>query len=355
MKTSLAEFESSFKGRANAGRYAVSSARFKHPRVMTKFDQLRMAADVLRQEAVALNRLAETLPIDFCLAVDQLVNCSGSVIVTGVGKAGWIGQKLSASLASTGTPSHFLHPTEAMHGDLGRVTARDLVLVLSNSGETAEVLQLLEPIKNIGASIVALTGNVQSTLATQAAVALCYSKTVEACPLNLAPTTSTTTMLGLGDALTLVVAKMRSFQAQDFALFHPGGSLGKKLANVEDVMRPLEECRVANETETVRDIYIRSGADSRRAGVVLILNDAKQLTGIFTDSDLARLLSRQQDECFDSAIKDVMTVDPVTVFVATKASEAIEKLARRNLSELPVVNSAGVAVGLVDITDVVGS
>lgn len=344
----------SLNGLTKTDRYQVLTARFNRRLIMTKFDQLRMAADVLKQEANALKQLAETLPIDFCLAVETLMNCSGAVIVTGVGKAGWIGQKVSASLASTGTPSHFLHPTEAMHGDLGRVTSRDVVLVLSNSGETAEVLQLLEPISSIGAPIVALTGNESSTLATRSAVALCYHKTDEACPLNLAPTTSTTTMLGLGDALTLVVAKMRSFEACDFAKFHPGGSLGKKLANVQEVMRPLQECRVANEDETVRDIYIRSGAEPRRAGVVLVLNDEKRLTGIFTDSDLARLLSRQQDECFDAAIKDVMTLDPVTISSAAKASVAIEELAGRNLSELPVVDSDGVAVGLIDITDVVG-
>jgi len=337
-----------------ATKYQVSASRINSSDGMTIFEQLRMATDVLTQEAKAIQELANDLPVDFCLAVEQVLNCQGAVIVSGVGKAGWIGQKISASLASTGTPSHFLHPSEALHGDLGRVTSRDLVLVLSNSGETAEVLSLLGPLANIGARVMALTGNENSTLARNASVALCYKSKSEACPLGLAPTTSTTTMLALGDAMTLVVAKMRAFQAQDFARFHPGGSLGKKLAKVEEVMRPVEECRVACETETVREIYVRSGARNRRAGVVLVVNEAGKLTGVFTDSDLARLLGRQQDDCFDWAIADVMTKSPITVVAGSKAKAAIEALAVRNLSELPVIDGAGKVIGLIDITDVVG-
>ena len=339
---------------SSAAKYQVSTARISASAGMTVFEQLRMATDVLRQEARAIQELADDLPVDFCLAVEQVLNCQGAVIVSGVGKAGWIGQKISASLASTGTPSHFLHPSEALHGDLGRVTARDLVLVLSNSGETAEVLSLLGPLANIGAQVMALTGSEGSTLAQKASVALCYKSKSEACPLGLAPTTSTTTMLALGDALVLVVAKMRAFRAQDFARFHPGGSLGKKLAKVEEVMRPIQECRVACESETVREIYVRSGAGNRRAGVVLVVDDAGKLTGIFTDSDLARLLGRQQDDCFDWAIADVMTKSPVTVVSGSSAKVAIDALASQNLSELPVIDGAGQAVGLIDITDVVG-
>ncbi len=335
-------------------KYQVSAARLDKAASMTIFEQMRLATDVLNQEAQAIQELANDLPVDFCSAVEQVLNCQGAVIVSGVGKAGWIGQKISASLASMGTPSHFLHPSEALHGDLGRVTPRDLVVVLSNSGETAEVLGLLEPLANIGVQVMALTGNEGSTLAQKSSVALCYKSKSEACPLGLAPTTSTTTMLALGDALTLVVAKMRAFRAQDFARFHPGGSLGKKLAKVEEVMRPINECRVACESETVREIYVRSGAGNRRAGVVLVVDDAGKLTGIFTDSDLARLLGRQQDDCFDWAIADVMTKSPVSVVSGTSAKVAIEALAARNLSELPVIDGTGRAVGLIDITDVVG-
>jgi len=328
--------------------------RVSRESLLPQFEQLRIAASVIRQEANALVRLADNLPVDFCAAIDLMLNCRGAVMVTGVGKAGWVGQKISASLASTGTLSHFLHPAEAMHGDLGRIRSGDVILVLSNSGQTAEVTDLLPSFKSLGAKVIAITCRSESTLAKHADVTLAYGEMTEACHLGLAPSTSTTTMLAIGDALTLVVAKMRSFQPADFAKFHPGGSLGKKLAKVEDVMRAIGDCRVAQESETVREVYVRSGAEVRRAGVVLVVNDGGCLVGVFTDSDLARLLGRQKDTEFDSPISEVMTTSPVTVSVGTKASVAIETLASRNLSELPVVDETGVVVGLIDITDVVG-
>lgn len=317
------------------------------------FEQLRFATDVIRSEAQSLDRLSQRLPADFCDATTLILECQGAVIVTGVGKAGWIGQKISASLASTGTPSHFLHPAEAFHGDLGRVRPQDVILVFSNSGETSEVLQLLPSFNSFGTPIIAITGKPNSTLGRQATAVLDYPTTGEACHLGLAPSTSTTTMLALGDALALVVSRMRQFRTIDFAKFHPGGSLGKKLSKVEDVMRPIDHCRVARDTETVREVYIRSGGSSRRAGVVLIVDDQQRLAGLFTDSDLARLLSRQQDEQFDLPIRDVMTQSPIKVELGSPTLVAIETLACRNLSELPVVDGAGRAVGLIDITDVV--
>lgn len=320
---------------------------------MSAFEQLRVATDVIRAEAQALDVLSKELPGDFCDAVELILRCRGAVIVTGVGKAGWIGQKVSASLASTGTPSHFLHPAEAFHGDLGRVSPNDLILVFSNSGETNEVIQLLPSFDKFGTPIISITAKRESTLASKSSAVLSYGKTTEACHLGLAPSTSTALMLAMGDALTLVVSKSRQFTAMNFAKFHPGGSLGKKLSHVEDVMRPISECRLAIDSETVREVYVRSGGTARRAGVVLITDDLGKLTGIFTDSDLARLLSRQQDNQFDSPIRDVMTKSPVTIPVASQTIVAIETLACRNLSELPVVDSAGKAVGLIDITDVV--
>ncbi|MEL7496863.1 MAG: KpsF/GutQ family sugar-phosphate isomerase [Planctomycetota bacterium] len=320
---------------------------------LSTFEQMRTAGDVIRAEANALESLANSVPVDFCDAVELILRCNGCVIVTGVGKAGWIGQKVSASFASTGTPSHFLHPAEAFHGDLGRVGPHDLILVFSNSGETSEVSQLLPSFENFGTPIISITGNPDSTLASKSTATLCYGKTQEVCHLGLAPTTSTTLMLAMGDALTLVVSKSRRFSAAKFAKFHPGGSLGKKLSNVEDIMRPISECRLAVETETVREIYVRSGGTARRAGVVLVTNDQGVLTGLFTDSDLARLLGRQQDNQFDSPIRDVMTQSPITIKMGSKTVVAIETLACRNLSELPVVDENGTAVGLIDITDVV--
>lgn len=327
------------------------SSSFNQP---ASFQWISRARDIVRQESEALSKLAQQLPIDFAQAVQTLLDCSGAVMVTGVGKAGWIGQKISASLASTGTPSHFLHPAEAFHGDLGRVGPRDVILVFSNSGETSEILQLLPSFEKLGTPIIAITGKAESTLAKQSHAILCYGKTQEACHLGLAPTTSTALMLSLGDALTLVTSEARKFRSEQFAKFHPGGSLGKMLSEVEDVMRPISECRTALETETVREIYVRSGGISRRAGVVLITDNQQRLTGLFTDSDLARLLARQRDDQFDKPIRDVMTQSPITIAAGSQTKVAIETLACRNLSELPVVNADGVAIGLIDITDVVG-
>ncbi len=328
---------------------------------LTKFERLRIASDIIAQEASALSKLSKRIPDDFCDAVDLISSCGGVVIVTGVGKAGWIGQKVSASLASTGTRSHFMHPAEAIHGDLGRIGPDDMVLVFSNSGETNEIVTLLPTFSKFKTPIVAVTATLQSTLASYSTAVLDYGKSPEACHLGLAPTTSTALMLALGDALAISVSRVKQFQPNDFAKFHPGGSLGKQLSIVDEVMRPIDRCRVANEKETVREVYIRHSGKDRRAGVVLIVCGESSLngtatgilTGIFTDSDLARLLERQQDELFDQPIGSVMTKSPITISSGSKTMLAIETLACRNLSELPVVNRRGIAIGLVDITDVV--
>ena len=277
------------------------------------FEQLRFAQEVIRCGAEALEKLAANIPNGFHPAAELIYHCSGSVIVTGVGKAGWIGQKVSASFASTGTHSHFLHPSEAIHGDLGRVRSEDVVLAFSNSGETEEILYLLPTFRKLQVPVIAITGSQKSTLAKHSEQVICYGKTPEAGHLGLAPSTTTTLMLALGDALSLVVSQMRHFQANDFARFHPGGTLGKRLSSVDEMMRPIDECRTALETETVREIYIRSGGRSRRAGVVLITDAGGKLTGLFTDSDLARLLERQQENQLDQPIREVMTQTPVTI------------------------------------------
>ena len=323
------------------------------PDRLTGFEQLKMAGDVIRAEAEGLQKLAGQLPDDFLDVVDAILNCRGAVIVTGMGKAGWIGQKVSASLASTGTRSHFLHPGEAFHGDLGRIGAEDFMLAFSNSGETSEVLQLLPSIQNFGNPVIAVTSNERSTLAKQANWVLNYPKQPEAGHLGLAPSTSTTQMLALGDALTLVLSRTRTFRDIDFAKFHPGGSLGRKLALVEEVMRPLDQCRVAKENETVRQIYVRYSGRGRRVGIILVVDAFGKLTGLFTDSDLARLLEKEQDHSFDSPIAELMTREPTTVPAGSRTELAIELLACKNLSELPVVNERGIPLGLIDITDVV--
>ena len=268
----------------------------------SQFEILREASEIIRREAQALDSLASNLPTSFYDAIQMILDCDGAVIVTGVGKAGWIGQKISASLASLGTVSHFLNPSEAFHGDLGRIGKHDIVLALSNSGETSELLQILPRINEFDVPIIAMTAKANSTLARYSDIVLDYGRVDEACFLGLAPSTTTTTMLALGDALSLIVSRERNFRPHDFAKFHPGGSLGKQLSLVEEVMRPLSDCRIADLNESVREIYIRHGGKQRRVGVILILNRTGELCGLFTDSDLARLLEQQQDNFFDGPI-----------------------------------------------------
>ena len=329
----------------------MSTSPQRNP-VSYSFERIHFAVDVLRQQADALSRLAAEVPADFDPAVELVLQCRGSVIVTGMGKAGWIGQKISASLASTGTRSHFLHPAEAMHGDLGRIAADDVVLVLSNSGETSEIATLLPTFHKMNVPLIAITAGPDSTLGRHADLVLNYGKVSECDHLGLAPSTSTTMMLALGDALTMTLAREREFRPQDFVKFHPGGSLGLRLSLVEEIMRPLEQCRVSEQTGSVREIYICNRSESRRSGAVMLVDELGRLTGIFTDSDLAKLLARQQDSQLDHSIANVMTKNPLTVAKGTRTEIAIETLAARNISELPVVDREGRPIGMIDITDV---
>jgi arabinose-5-phosphate isomerase len=270
-----------------------------------------------------------------------------------MGKAGLVGQKVAATLASTGTKAHFLHPGEAIHGDLGRIHRDDIVLVLSFSGATEEIVRLLPALTELPVPIVAITGRPQSELAQAASVVLDLGPLREACSLGLAPSTSTTAMLALGDALALVLSRMRAFGPEDFARFHPGGSLGRKLAKVDEIMRPLEECRVAIQTLSVREVFAAASRPGRRSGAIMLVDEEGLLTGLFTDSDLARLLERRQDTSLDLPIRDVMTRQPMTVTAGTLMREAVEILGARKFSELPVVDGHGKPLGLIDITDVV--
>ena len=317
------------------------------------FEHIRQGREILLNQAKAIDTVGKNVPADFPLAVELIAGCRGAVIVVGIGKAGWIGQKISASLASTGTASHFLHPSEALHGDLGRVKTDDVVLVLSNSGETAEIVNLLPRVKDLGVKTVAITATLDSTLARHATAVLDFGKVKESGHLGLAPSASTTVMLAIGDALALTVSRFKDFQATDFAKFHPGGSLGLKLSNVTEVMRPISSCRIGLETDTVRNLFVSQGGARRRSGVVMLIGQSGELTGIFTDSDLAKLLERQQDDLFDGPVSQVMTTHPITIDAGERTSVAIETLATRNISELPVVDSQGRPVGLVDITDIV--
>lgn len=315
--------------------------------------QLALGQEILRAEAQTLLQLASRVDSDFARACQWLFACTGAVMVTGIGKAGLIGQKIAATLASTGTRSHVLHPAEAVHGDLGRIQGNDIVLALSFRGETEEVNRLLPSLQASGTRIIAMTSRPQSTLGRSADLVLDLGPIREACPLGLAPSSSTTAMLALGDALALVVSQMRDFSAEHFARFHPGGSLGRKLRRVEEAMRPREQCRIAPDCATVRQTLASQSRPGRRTGAIMLVDQDGQLTGLFTDSDLARLLEHNRDAELDGPISAVMTRNPLSVQAGALLNEACDLLADRKISELPVVDADRRPLGLLDITDVV--
>lgn len=321
---------------------------------LTPFEQLRHAQQILKDESRALAAVAKRLDDQFCQAVQLLFECRGSVIVSGMGKAGLVGNKIAATLASLGTRSHCLHPAEALHGDLGRIHRDDLMLVLSQSGETDEIVRLLPSLLELGVPIIAMTATAESALGRSANVVLELGAMEEACHLGLAPSTSTTAMMALGDALALVVSRMRHFSEEDFARFHPAGALGRKLAKVQHHMRPLEQCRVAPDSGTIREILVSQSVPGRRTGAVMLVDAEGALSGIFTDSDLARLFERRRDNELDSPIASVMTRRPCTVAFDSRMADAVAIMAQRKISELPVVDALGKPLGLIDITDVVG-
>jgi arabinose-5-phosphate isomerase len=323
------------------------------PADLSPVDQLRYAREIIQLESRALWKLAERLDGEFCRAVDQVFRCRGSVIVSGMGKAGLIGQKIAATLASTGTRSHYLHPAEAVHGDLGRIHHEDMLLILSQSGETEEVVRLLPSLSAFGVPIVAVTSARGSTLAKAATVTIDLGPLKEACSLGLAPSTSTTAMLAMGDALALVASRMRAFRREDFARFHPAGNLGRRLSKVDDHMRPLAQCRMAPATRTVRQVFVDRHVGRRRSGAIMLVDAAGKLVGLFTDSDLARLFESRRDAALDDAIHTVMTSQPCTVPAGSMLVDAIAIMAERKISELPVIDEGGTPVGLLDITDVV--
>ena len=326
----------------------------KHAIPFTQFDQLREAREIIRHEADALSELSKRLDTRFCEAVELILTCSGRVIVSGIGKAGLIGQKIAATLSSTGTPAHFLHPSEAVHGDLGCVSKSDVVLVLSNSGETQEVCLLLPLIRRLGARLIAITATDNSTLARQSQVVLEYGRLSEAGALGLAPSTTTTAMLALGDALALVLSRQKGFTPERFSVFHPGGNLGRQLTPIREVMRQGSQLRLAAEHDTIRDTLRRLSTAERRTGAILIVDAEQRLSGLFTDSDLARLLELRRDEQLDLPIVEVMTRNPTTIQADDFLSDAVLILTEKKISELPVVDDDGKPVGLIDITDVIG-
>ena len=308
---------------------------------------VRRAKEVLRVEADAIRRLIPRVGRAFDEAVELIVACKGRVAVTGMGKAGLIGQKLCATLSSTGTPSQWVHPAEAIHGDLGRITRDDVVIALSNSGETEELTKLLPVIKRMGARLVALTGQPRSTLARHSDVVLDVGVKREACSLNLAPTSSTTAMLALGDALTVVVAERKGFKERDFARLHPGGQLGRRLLTVRDLMRTRAANPVVRDTALVRDVLL--AITRARAGCASVVNARGELVGIFTDGDLRRHLDTTPD-LTRKQVREVMGRSPKRIGADRLAAEALRVLREHRIDELVVVDGRR-PVGLLDVQD----
>jgi arabinose-5-phosphate isomerase len=306
-----------------------------------------LARKVLQIEAAAILALVDRLDERFDQAIQMLLDCRGRVIVTGMGKSGIICRKIAATLASTGTPAHFLHPAEAIHGDLGVIQADDVVLALSNSGETAELLRLLETIKRLGAALITISGDRDSTLAQASNVALDCHVSEEACPLNLVPTASTTAALALGDALAMTLLVAKGFREEDFATLHPRGSLGKRLMRASQLMHTGNQTPVvATGTPMQAVVHEISGKGLGMACVV----DDDRLVGVITDGDLRRYLSHSTD-IVERTAGDLMTTDPITIQRETFAAEVLNVLEKRKITSIVVVDDDRHVEGVVHLHD----
>jgi arabinose-5-phosphate isomerase len=318
-----------------------------------KFD-LDYARKVIEAEAEAIRSITPIVNASFAKAAEMIYNCSGSVIVSGIGKAGIIGRKISATLASTGTPSHFLHPAEAVHGDLGRLRKNDIVVVLSYGGETDEVTRLINLVKQLEIKLIAVTSDSDSTLSRHSDVVLCMGQMSEACPLGAAPSVSTTCMLAVGDALAFTVMKARNFSVEDYIRFHPGGSLGAKLMTVEQSMmfEPGEKLPIAEVTDTIKQL-LKKTSDVKRHGAVMVVDKDGKLAGIVTDADLRRLMTKQGQSAFKLKAGDIMTADCKKIRADALAAEATAIFHKYRIDELPVVDADNRPVGLIDVQDIV--
>ena len=309
---------------------------------------LDLARTVLRTEAAAILRLVDTIDRDFERAIEVLFECRGRVVVTGMGKSGIICRKIAATLSSTGTPAFFLHPAEAIHGDLGALRDDDVVIAMSRSGETEEVIRLLESIRRLGAGLIAITGDPRSTLAKAADVTLDCGISEEACPFNLAPTASTTAALALGDALAMTLLVRKGFREEDFASLHPGGRLGRRLMRVEQAMHAGDAAPLVRESTVMPEIFHEMS--SKRLGMTCIVDDDGRLTGVFTDGDLRRLLTRTTDVLTLTA-GQVMTRNPLTIDRRLLAVEALKIMEARKVTSVVVVDGERRVEGVVHLHD----
>jgi arabinose-5-phosphate isomerase len=310
---------------------------------------IRLAKEVLRMEALAISRLRSRIGKDFETVVQWLADCKGRVILTGMGKPGFIARKIAATMASTGTPTFFLHPAEAVHGDFGMVTSKDLVIAISQSGESEEIVRLLPLLKKKGVKLVALTSVPGSSLGKNADKVLDLGVRREACPLNLAPSASTTASLALGDALALSLLMKKGFRSEDFAQLHPAGSLGRRLLKVGEIMRTGKANPLVGVKTTVRQALLKITAS--RAGSCTIVDAHGKLVGVFTDGDLRRHLKSQGEKILSRPVVQLATLKPRFIQKEKLAEEAFHIMESLRIDELPVVDKARRVVGLLDVQD----
>ncbi len=310
---------------------------------------LETARRVLRIEAQAIEGLLGRLDARFDKAVELLFQCKGRVVVTGIGKSGLIGRKVAATFSSTGTPSLFLHPAEAHHGDLGMLVREDVLLAISYGGETQEIIALLDTVKRLGIPLVTLTGNPRSTLAAASDVLLDISVKEEACSLNLTPTASTAASMAMGDALAIALLERRGFTPADFAALHPGGQLGKKLMRVENVMHSGDALPRVHVTAKMPDVIYEMSA--KGLGMTTVVDDGNRLAGVFTDGDLRRLMQKRKGESLELTVGECMTRTPVTIALKELASAALNLMEQRKITSVAVVDSDRRVLGVVHVHD----
>lgn len=311
---------------------------------------LEQAKRVLKIEAEAITKMAERLNSSFDEAVDLILKCKGRTVITGMGKSGLIGKKISSTLASTGTPSLFLHPAEGSHGDLGMVARGDVAIALSNSGETEEIIRLLPVLRRMSIKIISLVGNMRSTLAMRSDVALDVSVAKEACPLGLAPTASTTVVLAMGDALAMVVLERRGFRREDFAMFHPGGTLGKRLIlTVGDLIHADMEVPKVEKQLLMKDVLLEISA--KRLGMTTVVDENECFIGVITDGDLRRGFERWGTNFLSLSAEEVASSKPKTITKGSLAAEAIAIMEKHEITSLIVVGANGRAEGVLHLHD----
>ncbi len=320
----------------------------EHPPINSKQTQ-QLGLAVIETELAAIHALKARIDEHFVKACELMLSCEGRVVVTGMGKSGHIGNKIAATLASTGTPAFFVHPGEASHGDLGMITPKDVVIALSNSGETGEILTILPIIKRLQVPMISITGKSSSTLATEADINLDASVEKEACPLGLAPTSSTTVALVLGDALAVALLDARGFTEEDFALSHPGGSLGRRLLlHVRDIMHCGNDIPKVTETATLRDALLE--ITQKGLGMTAIVDADDQLLGIYTDGDLRRTLDKNID-IHTAAIKDVMTANCKSIQQHLLAAQALTEMQQNKINAMLVVDDNNLLIGALNMHD----